>query len=908
MRRFCALLLCAIVLATCMLPADATTPVGPKPEWATPSVKALKKVSPTPGAQHESSFYTNVDCQLIDYRLVNASTMRSGCFTETSFGLYDGDDGAVIFASTDEAVPLISYFPGQSLVPWPRASSLVSLNTVNTGGTLLSIYRNPLGVMQDERNLIGQLVDKKLSAPPDLIIRDAEGQPIVVNPESIAFSDNGSWLVAETLTGTFVRINLATLSQAHFAPAYGSSGSPALLRSQVAISDAGKYIAVANDAANALKVYDLNDCPPASGNCPAYNYQPFVSSQIVGLQRIRHLRFVNAGLLSFEASSLAPDSAGIYELAPTEGITSLTDYLGLGDSYTSGEGAFDYRSGTDSSSNMCHLSARSYPLLLTRDLFSPSGGHSVACSGAVVRDVASTSDNYRGQVVDGLTYAQLNTNEPALLQSVVTNYIPGYLAQQRFVGIYQPRIVTVSVGGDDLGFGDIVENCVIPHVSQHLSDSNCYSTYEDRRELTDAVDRMARQWTSLYKQLAGTAPGSQIYAIGYPTIGSDTGSCALNVHLSKNELEFAQEMVHYINSTIQKSAQAAGVRYVDITDALAGHQLCETASYNVAVNGLTAGKDGGILGVNLFGKESYHPNALGQELIEQAILIKTHNFTVAPTLTTPIVSKILEAPKTGRPVLVKVPAKNVAPAVAKAGKSIAVRAVGESYGLKPASEYSVHLDGSTGPLIGTATTDMTGSIAVDVTVPPGTSPGGHTIDVMGSNQTGGTIVITQPIYVPASNTDSDGDGISDDSDACPGAANNGTDADRDGIDDTCDPLISQPPASTPAAPTSATSVPPNISQTDVPLPLGTPQYDPSATLTSFRAAAVTTSTGTSKTTPRVFGATTASVRPAHTHGRGHVLKRLAVLHWARLLMVFWLLLILCVCAYRLAGRSAGAVQ
>ncbi len=392
-------------------------------------------------------------------------------------------------------------------------------------------------------------------------------------------------MVVETLGRSFVRINLATLDMTAFAPAYGTQGSPALLKSSVTISDDGRYVAIANDTASVFKVYDLTGCTGTTENlqpktCPTYDYRPFAESRIGGLRSVRHLRFINDRLLSFEAVSSDHSLDGIYELAPTASINSLIDYLGLGDSYSSGEGAYNYLADTDSSNNRCHLSAHSYPLLLTHDLFNGAGGHSVACSGATINDVGSTSSDYRGQVKDVPSFQQLQQNQPNLLASVMTNFAPGYLAQERFVQQYQPTAVTVGVGGNDIGFEDILLRCVTPHVSLHLSDSNCYSTYEDRLEVTKLVDRTVPRWTMLYKQLLAASPATRLYAVGYPKVASDTGNCALNVHLGKIELEFSNELITYLNNGVKQAADKANVTYIDISEALAGHRLCETASYN----------------------------------------------------------------------------------------------------------------------------------------------------------------------------------------------------------------------------------------------------------------------------------------------------------------------------------------
>jgi hypothetical protein len=784
--------------------ANATDGQVNTPAWAAPKAMAVKRVGALSQFQNQPNLFGNLDCTPTSYRTVSSSTMQIGCFTQTAFGQINSDDDSVIYNATDEALPLLPYSGHEILAPWPQAGVLVALDPALVSGTYINLYKDPLAVMHNQRNQLGELIAKQLTAPPDLQLRGPDGQPLVIDPQTLAFSDEGSWLVAEDLSGSFVRINLATLDVLPFAPAYGSNGSPALLRSQVAISRDGRYVAINNEAAGAFKIYDLSTCDGQTAtnlsplNCQSYDYRYFVAQQISGLQTINHVRFINDGLISFEARTSDSDRDGVYELAPSANITSLIDYLGLGDSYTSGEGAFDYTAGTDSADNSCHLSINSYPFLLTHDLFGEQSGHSVACSGAEINDIDDLNGNYRGQVKDGSSWQALSSGDPTLLDSIMTNFSPGYIAQERFVQQYQPRIISVGVGGNDIGFGDILQECVEPKLSLHISSEDCFNTYESRLELKNLIDRTEPRWVNLYRSLQNSAPATRLYVIGYPQIVSDTGDCALNVHLSKSELEFTEEIIDYLNGDVRQAAAQAGVSYVDISHALDGHRLCEAASYDVAVNGLTAGGDASILGVNVFGKESYHPNALGQHLIEQAILKQTNNFAEATEVSDspPDDGQLLNAPKSGQTVYNRVPQDGLAATEATAGHSIAVSIDGSRAGLQPDTTYSIHLDGPSGAQIGTVTSGDSGDISGAGIIPNATDPGGHTIDVTGSDQDGNPIDVTQPIYVPAANNDSDGDGIPDSQDSCPYAVNSGIDSDHDGIDDVCDPLIGRPPTST----------------------------------------------------------------------------------------------------------------
>jgi lysophospholipase L1-like esterase len=764
------------------------------PAWTSPGVTAIKRVSDLPATPDQPNYLSNLDCTSLSYRMVGQNNVQSGCFTPTAFGLFDSDDRVVIFNGTDEGLPLYSYISSEVLEPWPQALGLLTLDASNYGGAYLGMYKNPVLAMTNQRDNSGRLTAKTMGAPHDFSFKDPSGQLLRVNPQTISFSDNGSWMVAETLEGSFVRINLATLAMTAFAQSFGSPGSPALLKSQVTISDDGRFVAIGNNTDTSLNVYDLSTCDGVingltAQNCRSHNYWSFVGQHIPGLQSLRHIKFVSEGLVSFEAVASGTSASGVYELAPDGDIASLTEYMGLGDSYTSGEGAFDYSPGTDTDDDKCHLSVNSYPLLLARDLFGTGSGHSVACSGAIINDIVDSADDYRGQVKGGASFAELS-GMPATLGAIQSDFSPGYLAQYRFVQQYQPAVVTVSIGGNDIGFGDILQNCVEPHVSLNSSGQTCYGTYESREEIMRLVDRTVPRWIALYRQLQSVDPGVRLYAIGYPSIASDSGSCGVNVRLSKDELTFSNELIDYLDDDIAQAAAAAGVPYVDISQALVGHRLCEASGGDIAMNGLTAGNDSGAFGIDVLGRESYHPNALGQELIEQAILRQTANLSsgTAAKSDPPDPNSLLDMPKSGASLYNLVPDDTVIDPLLRPGDSYSVRINGARDGLEPNSSYSVRLDGATGPSRAAVTSDVTGDIATSFTLTAGTTPGGHTIDITGTDQAGEPVDITQPVYIGKFG-DADGDGVPDGSDSCPYVINSGQDTDHDGIDDACDPVI-----------------------------------------------------------------------------------------------------------------------
>lgn len=898
---------------------------APDVPWASPSIMAIKSLGKTGGlAQGEDRYNLNYDCNPESYRyeLEPFGTTHDGCFVPSAFGQLDAINNAVQGFGFSGAIPVKA--PGsQTIIPMPKAASIATVSGASPMGSYLHLYTYFPSAVKVQYDFLLQPY-LQLPQAANLVLSDPSGNPIIINAQTIGFSANGSWMVVESPWHSFLRINTVTLDILPFAPSFSPVLDYSQHNSQVAVTDDGRYVAIQNSEFGSFKVYDLATC---SGDvqsslqplqCQSHDYQSYVTNKIIGLSTIRHLRFADDDVLSFHAIRSDSSDETTYELAPEDKISNLIDYLALGDSYSSGEGVFEYISGTDTSNNLCHQSAKSYPYLLSQDIFTSAGGHSVACSGAIMEDVVSKDQRYKGQVQDGISRQNRNN-----ITQILGDFTPGYLAQYEFAKKYQPRIMTVGIGGNDIGFVDVLEACIEPHARGNT----CYSSYEDRQELADTIDRSYSKWVDMYRQLQATAPDTAIYTIGYPHIAAPNGNCGINVHLNESEVEFSQSLIDYLNAVIEKAATDSGVTYVDISHALDGHKLCEATGSSVAMNGLTAGNDID----HILGNESYHPNALGHELIEQAILHQTHNFTVAaPQMSSTSTSQpkissthpLLSAPKTDRAVRHTIPTKFTIKKVVKKGSTVHI-STGSSLGLKPNSSFTVSLQGSNTPL-GTTTSDANGNLEGDVTVPANAPGGTDILDISGSNIADQPVNLTQTVDVAVIDGDIDGDGVVDIADSCPTTPNSGQDVDQDNIDDTCDSSAIPVTDSTNSSSDSTTSISANttassnnssaqtesIAMTPTPLlaTVTVNQQGNTITTKSVKRPAQS-SIGSKAVNQQVLGASTPSKKPSSSDSKALNLHgNLPFIHWQPwaidVLLIGLLLILIGYLTRRLTERRA----
>ncbi len=721
------------------------------------------------------------------------------CVIDTSYGKFSSS-GYVKRNKTSSYYQLISYIDNRAhSIAIPNSNTIINYTTEPPYGFYLYFTKNFASAVTQTTIYGTNIQQYQINRLYDGKLIDKTNHRLAADYTSMSFSANGQWMVVSMPNVAMLRVNLDTFEVVPFANGfnYTIGLDPGL---KTAITNDGRYATVASKSFGRFDIYDLNTCSavPDTINgpvaCQSKNLQSLMQQKVPGYISIGQVRFVNDSTLKLYADYnngnghkiapfiINPSGAGIHQ----------HDYLALGDSYISGEGAYNYLQGTDIGDNKCHVSILSYPYLLAHDL-NYNSFHSVACSGAHINDVVETSNSLKSQANPKTTRKQLDDTGKTPL--IVANFSPGYIDQLDFVTTYQPQVITLSVGGNDVGFKGILENCVA-----FWNIGTCYSTYEDRLELVRQINAQFLNLVRAYQTLKNASPpDTRIYVVGYPQIVKPSGDCDFNVQLNADELVFTQQFTNYLDTVLQQAAARAGVYYIDTQSAFNGHRLCEAQPGEFAINGLTSGTDypqflGGPLG-----NESYHPTPLGYRLLRDTISAATNGLSaVMPSPNSSAASPaeaglaILNISHSGRSVNSTSYDDGLSGDILLRGPVSDIFVDGLENSLKPLASYRAELHSSP-VVLGNFTAGSSGDLSFQITIPSSVSAGFHSLHIYGTNAAGEPVDIYKTVYVAASADDYNGNGIPNASDPCVFVDASGQDYDQDGIDDACDGFIDYAP-------------------------------------------------------------------------------------------------------------------
>jgi len=258
-------------------------------------------------------------------------------------------------------------------------------------------------------------------------------------------------------------------------------------------------------------------------------------------------------------------------------------YVAMGDSYSSGEGTGDYLTGTNVSSDRCHRSPHAYGPLLDASLNLGSMTF-VACSGAITDDFFNSNHSNHTERAQN-----------ASLKSTTAH-------------------VTLTIGGNDVGFGDVLLACVGGTYSE--LGYGCMTNRKLVAEVKARIDALGGEGfasspeknrrnrlapvhsiKSLLERIHELAPNADITVAGYPRLfgteqkyyfkrknapskyACDVGAAPLQRTVDFNDAQWMNGEQTKLNSALQagvNAAKATGipVNFIDPTNTFGTHAFC----------------------------------------------------------------------------------------------------------------------------------------------------------------------------------------------------------------------------------------------------------------------------------------------------------------------------------------------
>jgi|GEM_PF-4711447 len=284
------------------------------------------------------------------------------------------------------------------------------------------------------------------------------------------------------------------------------------------------------------------------------------------------------------------------------------DYHALGDSYSAGDGIDSYATsggrnynGADYSS----LSNLAYPNLTRTPVAVPPG-----FSSRLARLATIPIGSFQFYACTGAVTAEVLADEQELRGPPPLSPRPSQLSQVT-AGV---DLITFTIGGNDLGFSDILNFCAsVPDCTTKTMpapfNERPFVYFEQQRATVQA------RVEDVIRRVKQAVPGATVVVMGYPELfGTIDGSwSAANCPLTNRYLgdAFAAAATGSANldATLRAATVRAGAWFVPVTTAFAAHGVCDTDKWIIGAENVLPERLFSSFGVKADGP--YHPNARG---------------------------------------------------------------------------------------------------------------------------------------------------------------------------------------------------------------------------------------------------------------------------------------------------------
>jgi hypothetical protein len=231
----------------------------------------------------------------------------------------------------------------------------------------------------------------------------------------------------------------------------------------------------------------------------------------------------------------------VVALAAVPAAAHAAQWVGLGDSYAAGplipNQSLSPLGCLRSDHNFAHLSAAATGRTLA----------DVSCSGAKTDHMTSPQTTDAG------------TNPPQL-NALSTG----------------TQVVSLQIGGNDIGFTSILQNCVTVNPFSHP----CQDKYgpSSNSKIDAQIDATAPKVAAVLQGIHQRSPAAKVLVVAYAAILPETGSgCWPQVPLSFSDVPYLRQREKNLNAMLRTQASANGATYVDDYTPSIGHDACKSS-------------------------------------------------------------------------------------------------------------------------------------------------------------------------------------------------------------------------------------------------------------------------------------------------------------------------------------------
>lgn len=260
------------------------------------------------------------------------------------------------------------------------------------------------------------------------------------------------------------------------------------------------------------------------------------------------------------------------------GCTPPKSYVALGDSYSAGP--LIPAQQTDPAG--CLRSDHNYPHLVRPSLTLPAF-RDVSCSGAVTDDMTSSQSVSPGP------------NPPPQFNALDS----------------ATAAVSLTIGGNDIGFTSIIENCI----SATNTGTPCKNKYlvNGHDEISGRIVAATPKVKAVLQGIHQRSPNAKIFVLSYLDILPDDGSsCYPQMPITAGDAPYLRDKENELNSMLRTTAVDNGAIYVDTYTPSIGHDSCKLPTTRW-VEPLAA-----------INAAPVHPNATGMQGASAALLAAMH--------------------------------------------------------------------------------------------------------------------------------------------------------------------------------------------------------------------------------------------------------------------------------------------